>query len=124
MTALRTAGSWLQGSKWAEALVQAEIAARGTADSFLKAALLICTRHAHEVTAATLNILQNKAYDKYTEDTTSDSHELLEFEVWFHQRPDNCPQFQYWATTLNLELCILKDLTTVPSCSTGQPPST
>ncbi|KAG7161591.1 hypothetical protein Hamer_G014152 [Homarus americanus] len=106
MAALRKAGSWLQGSGWAETLVQANVASPGIANSFLKAAHVTRTRRGHQITAATLNILQHKAYGKYTEDAQSDGHELLEFGVWCQQRAECCPQFQYWATTLNLELSI------------------
>ncbi|KAG7178072.1 hypothetical protein Hamer_G003830 [Homarus americanus] len=106
MAALRMAGSWLQGSGWAETLVQADVASPGTANSFLKAAHVTRTRRGHQITAATLNILQHKAYGKYTEDAQSDGHEPLEFGVWCQQRAECCPQFQYWATTLNLELSI------------------
>ncbi|KAG7163357.1 hypothetical protein Hamer_G004492 [Homarus americanus] len=79
MAALRMAGSWLQGSGWAETLVQIDIASPGTANSFLKAAHVTRTRRGHQITAATLNILQHKAYGKYTEDAQSDGHEPLEF---------------------------------------------
>ena len=34
MAALKTLGDWLRGSGWVQALVQAEIATSGTADSF------------------------------------------------------------------------------------------
>ncbi|KAG7162906.1 hypothetical protein Hamer_G025061, partial [Homarus americanus] len=64
------------------------------------------TRRGHLITAATLNILQHKAYGKYTEDAQSDGQEPLEFGVWCQQRAECCPQFQYRATTLNLELIV------------------
>ncbi|KAG7156428.1 hypothetical protein Hamer_G006187 [Homarus americanus] len=80
MAALRMAGSWSQGSGWAETLVQADIASPGTANSFLKAAHVTRTRRSHQITAATLNILQPKAYGKYTKDAQSDDHEPLDFD--------------------------------------------
>jgi hypothetical protein len=30
----------------------------------------------------------------------------MEFEVWYDQRKQSCPQFQFWAITLELEVCI------------------
>ncbi|KAG7153951.1 hypothetical protein Hamer_G027474, partial [Homarus americanus] len=78
MAALRMAGSWLQGSGWTETLVQADIACPGTANSFLKAAHVTRTRRGHQITAATVNIVQHKAYGKYTEDAQSDGHEPLD----------------------------------------------
>ena len=65
MAALKAAGDWLQGSGWTQALVQAEIATAGKADSLLKVAHVGRTRHAHQVTDAALHILQHKAHDKY-----------------------------------------------------------
>ncbi|KAG7154405.1 hypothetical protein Hamer_G017623 [Homarus americanus] len=109
MAALRMAGSWLQGSGWTETLVQVDVDSPGIANSFLKAAHVTRTRRGHQITAATLNILQHKAYGKYTEDAQSDGHEPIEFGVWCQQRAECCPQFQYWATTLNLELKRLED---------------
>jgi len=38
MASLKTAGDWLQGSGWTQALVLAEIATAGKAESFLQAA--------------------------------------------------------------------------------------
>ena len=52
MAAPRNLDDWLQGSGCDESLVQAEITTAGTADSFLRAAHVACTRRAHQVTAA------------------------------------------------------------------------
>jgi len=102
MAALKTIGDWLQGSGWAQALVQAEIATAGTADSLYRAVHVMRTRRAHQITAAALYILQQHAYHRYS----TNSQSPMEFEVWCNQRKQSCPQFQFWATTLELELCI------------------
>lgn len=104
MTALKTAGDWLSGSGWVEALVQANIASAGTADSFLRAAHVARTRHAHQVTAATLHILQHRAYDDYAREADKDQ---LSFMEWCQKRTKEHPQFQYWSLTLALEKSIL-----------------
>lgn len=78
LAALKTAGDWLEGSGWVEALVQAGIASAGTADSFLRDAHIARTRHAHQVTAATLNILQHQAYDEYAR--AADKDQQLSFK--------------------------------------------
>ncbi|QQP53238.1 uncharacterized protein LOC103506659, partial [Caligus rogercresseyi] len=65
MAALKTLGDWLKGSGWVQALVQAEIATAGTADSFLRASHVLRTRRAHQVTAAALYILQHHAYNRF-----------------------------------------------------------
>ena len=31
----------------------------------------------------------------------------MSFEAWYDERKLNCPQFYYWTTTMELELCIL-----------------
>ena len=67
IAALTMVGDWLKDSGWVEALVQAEIASAGTADSFLKASHVTRTRHAHQVTATTLYILAKRAYTQYVE---------------------------------------------------------
>ena len=107
MAAWKTAGNWLQDSGWTQALVQAEIATTGTADSFLHAAHVSRTRRAHQVTAAALHILQHHAYSRYKERATARDEELLQFEAWCDMRAVACPQFQYWATVLHLEVSIL-----------------
>lgn len=56
LAALKAIGDWLEGSGWTNSLVQAEVTTPGTADSFLKAAHVSRTRHAHQVTAAVLDI--------------------------------------------------------------------
>ena len=58
---LRALGDWLGGSGWTSAIVQANIASPGTAESFLKASHISRTRHAHEVTASSLYVLMYRA---------------------------------------------------------------
>ena len=65
MTALKLLGDWLDGSGWTSALVAAEVATGGVADSLIKANHLTRTRRAHQAKAACLFILQNKAYSAY-----------------------------------------------------------
>ena len=107
MTAPKTIGDWLQGSGWAQALVQADIATVGTADSLHRATHVMRTRKAHQITAAALYILQQHAYDHYTL-TCAEKGELpVGFEAWHDERKRSCPQFQYWATAMALEVCTL-----------------
>ncbi|KAL8616011.1 hypothetical protein ACOMHN_014973 [Nucella lapillus] len=106
MAALRTLGDWLQGNGWVQALVQAEIATAGTADSFLRASHVLRTSRSHQVTAAALYILQHRAYKHYCLGETRDAEDLPEFEDWCCQRGEDIPQFHYWATVLELELLV------------------
>ena len=52
MALLKVLGDWLEGSGWTNALVQADIAGSGTANSFIHASHVTKTCHAHQVTAA------------------------------------------------------------------------
>ena len=81
MTTLKAIGKWLEGSGWTSALVQANVASPGTANSFLKATHVSRTRHAHQVTASTLNILMYNAYHEYCE-RLDEGDDLLEFKAW------------------------------------------
>ena len=107
MAALKTAGDWLQGSGWTQALVQAEIASAGVAESFLRATHVTRTRRAHQITAAALNILQHCAYSHYHQEMMNEGDDPLSFNAWCQQRTSSSPQFAYWASVMALEVCIL-----------------
>ena len=74
----------MQDSGWTNALVQANTASSGTADSFIRASHVTKTRHAHQVTAASLHTLLKQAYSEdFTPDdgnTTQPDDEV--FEEW------------------------------------------
>ena len=59
MAVLSMLGKWLEGSGWSNVLVEAGIAASGRAEALLSASNVKHTRYAHQVTAATLHILQD-----------------------------------------------------------------
>jgi hypothetical protein len=105
MAAFRALGTWLADSGWVPAIVQAEIATPGTADSFLKVAHVTKTRHAHQVTAASLSILKHKAYQVYITDLPDEEPELA-YKAWEQKHVTDCPLFQYWSLTLKLQLII------------------
>ena len=65
------------------------------------------TRKVHQITVAALHILQHRAYDHYNLTCSKVGQTPLDYEAWCDKRKHNCPQFQYWATTLELEICIL-----------------
>ena len=105
MCAFKTIGDWLEESGWTSALVEADITSAGTADSFLKASHLTRTRHAHQVTAASLYILMHRSYDRSTAANEAPTPES--FDTWRKRRIHESPQFQYWSLTLELQLTIL-----------------
>ena len=106
MATLRALVIWLQDSGWVPALVQAEIATPGTAESFIKVAHVTKTRHVHQITAASLSILKHKAYQAYLTNLQSDEPGLA-FDVWQQKRIAESPLFQYWSLTLKLQLILL-----------------
>ena len=60
-------GNWLDGSGWTSVIVDAGVTSTDVADSFIKASHLTGTRRVHQITAASLYILQQRAYSKYKE---------------------------------------------------------
>ena len=97
--------SWLPGSSWVEALVQAGISCSETADSFLKAAQVPCTRRAHQITAAALNVLQHQAYDTYCLSLIDGIS--LSFEAWCNERVETPHIFSSLSIVFELELLML-----------------
>ena len=105
MAALKTLGKWLDGSGWKEALIKAEVASEGVAESLISASHLARTRRAHQVTAGSLYALMTKAYDKYADQQTTDSKSFME---WRNEMKSKFPQFLYWSTVLELEVLCLQ----------------
>ena len=105
MTALKMLGDLLEGSGWTGALVQAEVATSGTADSFLKASHVTRTRRAHQVTASALYLLLQKAYTEYSDGLT-EGDDLMSLEDWCTEAAA-CPHFHFWYLILHLELVVM-----------------
>ena len=60
MAALKVIGNLLDSSGWAGALVQADVATPGTADSFRRITHVTRTRRAHQMIASSLYLLLEK----------------------------------------------------------------
>lgn len=108
MAGLRVIGEFLDGTGWSNAIVQADVATKGTADGFIHVSHVTKTRRAHQVTAATLHILQRRAFVKYLE-STADSDTISEatFTEWCEEMMLVHPMFRFWSTVLELELNLL-----------------
>jgi len=106
MAIMKTIGDWLDGSGWTTALANAHVTSAGRSESMLHASHVARTRHAHEVTAASLYVLQKRAYADYVS-RQHDQVSVLTFENWCKGQCQKHPQFQYWHTTLQLELGLL-----------------
>ena len=99
-------GKWLEGSGWSAALVEAGIATSGRAEAMLSASHVKRTLYAHQVTAVSLHVLQQTAYQTYCT-TFEESESPVNFIEWCSSMnsQDN-PQFYYWSTVLELELLL------------------
>lgn len=107
MNVLKLIGDFLSGSGWTTILVQSEVTTAGRADAILKGSHVTRSRYVHQVTAATLYLLQVSAYEKYQESLSPDD-ENMDFTSWCNARTKQSPQFQYWTTVLELELLVMQ----------------
>ena len=119
MAAMKVAGDWLQSSGWTHVLVEAGVTSSGIAESMLHAAHVKRTRHVHEITAATLYLLQQQAYDQYVAALDNETT-ALDFICWCAECSEKYPQFCYWATTMQLELLILHFVGTIRQSNFAQ----
>ena len=102
MALWKTLGDVLQGSGWTTALIEADVASSGMADSFLKAAHLTRTRHAHQVTLLTLHNLQKEAF--MLSDGPKDTESAMN---WRNDVLKKSPTFKYWDLIVKYETLIL-----------------
>ena len=93
MAAFKVLGEWLDGSGWVNALIDADVATPGTAESFLKVSHLAKTRRAHEITAVALYVLQQSAYDHYKAALPT-FEAPLEFNAWCGKMASTQHQFR------------------------------
>jgi len=105
MAALRSIGTFLQGSGWTAALGEAGVASSGSADSFLSASHVTKTRKAHQVSACSLYKLMKTEYTNYCNGLASEE-KVLSFDDWHVKRREESPQFLYWNLVLEMELSI------------------
>lgn len=104
MAALRSIGTLLQDSGWTTAIVEAEVASSGTAESYLSVSSVTRTRQAHQITACSLYRLMKKAYHDYHSEESNISNKT--FEDWCEQWRKESPQFLFWSLVLDMELTI------------------
>ena len=101
---MRSIGTLLKDSGWTSAICEANVAASGTAESFLTASSITRTRQAHQITAFSLHNLMKMAYQDYGTDVPGSPP--LGLEDWCVQRRRASPQFQFWNMVLTMELAI------------------
>ena len=91
-------GDLLEGPGWTSALTEAELTFAGTAQSMLKVAHLTRTRHAHQVTLLTLQILQREAF---LLSKSSEDEEPL--SAWKVGMIATSPTFMFWDLILRYQ---------------------
>ena len=117
MTAYKALGKWMDDSGWTEVLYTAGVATQGVANSFLTASHLTRTRRAHQVMAASLHLLQQKAYQEYVS-TASDGQvrepavATLPISPWSAKRRAEGRSCQ-----VSQGCCYLRDWTTNSRCN-------
>lgn len=107
MASLKMLGKWLTGCGWSEIMYSAEVATQGIAESFLTASHMTHTRRAHQVTVASLHILEEKAYSAY-KDKLEETVQSLTFEDWENTMEKKSPHFLFWGLVLHLELTCVR----------------
>ena len=89
-----------------EVMTNAGIASQGIVESFITCSHLTRTRRAHEVAAASLYLLQQKAYGEYVK--KAGDCESKSIEDWKENMAKSHPQFLYWAGVLGLQILCLQ----------------
>ena len=111
--ALKAIGTWLAGSGRGEVLSQAEITTAGRAESLVNCAHITGTKYAHQVTAASLFILQKQAYRKYVE-SVKEGEEADSFSTWRSKKETMIPRLSTGTSLYNLS-CLY-----CPSCDLSE----
>ena len=104
-------GTWFDGSGWTTAITNSRVASSGVAQSFIGVSHITRTRYMHQVSALTLYLLLNQAYDHYitSTPTTDDPNDIpLTFDAWVNRQKQKEPQFMYWHRGMELELTTLQ----------------
>ena len=109
MEQMRTLGSLLNESGWTHVLSKAGICGPGTADSFLKATHVTRTRHAHQVTACCLWILQHDKYEAEPDEIKKE----LSFGKWCELKSEQSTHFYFWNMILKYEMLLLSSVRAV-----------
>ena len=91
MAALETLGDWLGRSGWTTALVNAKITTSGKAESMLHASHVVRSRHAHQVMAASLYILHERAYSSYVNRQKTAHGPIDDFDRWCELQSGKSP---------------------------------
>ena len=106
MALWNTLGDVFEGSGWTTALIEADIASSGQADSFLKSAHLTRTRNAHQITVLTLHNLQKEAFM-----LRNDPKDFESAITWRNDMLKRSPTFEYWDLIMRHSFSFALELT-------------
>ena len=107
MTFMKCLGNLLEASGWTFLLSSSTVLSTGKANAMLSASsnLVLC-RYVHEVTACSLYIKSNEAYQSYVTQTSIVGQEVFTEEEW-EVFSKQYPMFQFWNLILQLEFLLL-----------------
>jgi hypothetical protein len=91
MAALKTLGSFLEGSGWFEAVTKAGLMTPGSAEALLSASHVRRCRRMHKITLLSVHILEHIAFNKYKADGGSD----VTLDSWCERQCRTHHQFVY-----------------------------
>lgn len=83
------------------------MASIGVADSFLSAALVTRTRHAHQVTVYALFQLMKTVFEQYRLSCEVLGVTALSLDEWKVSMTESSPTFHFWALIMQLEVLLL-----------------
>ena len=95
---LKTLGKWLDKSGWTTVMANADVATPGVVESFISAKHITRTRRAHQISCASLYVLQHRAYEQYI--SRAEERVPLSFTDWRDKMSERCPHFLYWWTVM------------------------
>lgn len=79
-------GQWLDGSGWSTVLSESGVTTSGRADNAVKGGHVTRARYFHQVTAASLYILQQDAYKLFSQELSAQKIDAVSFEEWCEKK--------------------------------------
>ena len=110
MALMGALGNWLEDSGWTNIIHNSGVSRSGVAENLLTGHEVARNKYAHQVTAAALHILRQKAYED-----RSEHRQLVTFEHWCYVMEENNPNFKYWTLTLKFDMILLLFLRSIHS---------
>ena len=115
MTFMKCLGNLLEASGWTFLLSSSTVLSTGKANAMLSASSnLVLRRYVHEVTACSLYIKRNEAYQSYVTQTSIAGQEVFTEEEW-EVFSKQYPMFPFWNLILQLEFLLLNFVKSIMS---------